>query len=500
MSSVRSISIVSLSFFIQTVSSIVFYLIVARTLPVNEVGAITLFLSFGGIFTVAFSLNLDAGFTHFISYFLGINGKNSIPRFFLTFAATIMVVSFAVIASMSHVIASVFFHSTIYTDVIILMGGYVSESIGLGYMVSILQGIQSFRLAALSNIFYSVLSMGIPVVMSIARLPIEIISAGFVAGAGISLIFSTSVVFAKRLPNMSVDKGFGSKFLAYVIPVYFGSLTSSLMGTVDRLILPALTNLSLSAVYTYSLTIATIVTAITSPFSFFLMPRISQAFGSSNLRETVVYSRASLELFYFLALPASLGATILSKPLLEVLVGGIYAAHYVVLQIMVFSYSFFSFRPILSSILLGNRRTKIYLYSGIASLGANLIISLALIPAFGIYGAVIASVSAWGVSTIPRMAAIGSLLEHSLSLIPYLKMWINALIMSVIVFFSGEIFRSGYNSLIIPALIGIISYLFMSIVNTPFSGDTRDVVNSIVGGSHPLIGRILSFLAITEGN
>ena len=126
MSSIRSISIVSLSFFIQTVSSIIFYLVVARTLPVNEVGAITLFLSFGGIFVVAFSLNLDTGFTHFISYFMGRTGKYSLPRFFLTITAIIMVISFAVVASISHVIASVFFHSSSYSAIIILMGGYVS--------------------------------------------------------------------------------------------------------------------------------------------------------------------------------------------------------------------------------------------------------------------------------------------------------------------------------------------------------------------------------------
>ena len=207
------------------------------------------------------------------------------------------------------------------------------------------------------------------------------------------------------------------------------------MVTIDRIILPALTNLSLSAVYTYSLTIATVVTAITSPFSFFLLPKISQAFASSDQSKAKEYSQASLELFYYFSLPASLGATILSRPLLEVLVGGIYTSHYVVLQILVFSYSFFSFRPILSSILLGNRKTRIYLYSGIGAFGVNLVLSLTLIPLLGIYGAVIASVSAWGVSTIPRMAAVGSLLNHRLSLIPYIRMWTNALIMAVTVFF-----------------------------------------------------------------
>ena len=100
---------------------------------------------------------------------------------------------------------------------------------------------------------------------------------------------------------------------------------------------------------------------------------------------------------------------------------------------MVFSYSFFSFRPILSSILLGNRKTRTYLYSGICALGVNLVLSLTLILKFGIYGAVTANVSAWGVGTIPRMTAVGSLLNHSLSLIPYARMRINALVMAIMV-------------------------------------------------------------------
>ena len=233
MSSIRSVSVVSLSFFLQTLSSIVFYLVIARTLPAVEVGAITLFLSFGGIFMTAFALNLDTGFAHFISYFIGKTGKYSLPRFFMAITAIITVVSFAVIASVSHEIASVFFHSSSYTNVVVLMGGYVSESIGLSYMVSILQGIQSFRLAAVSSMLYSVLSVGIPVGMSIFRLPVEIISAGFVMGAGISFIFSISFVVGRKLPNMPIEKGFNTKFFAYVIPVYFGSLTSSLMGTID---------------------------------------------------------------------------------------------------------------------------------------------------------------------------------------------------------------------------------------------------------------------------
>jgi O-antigen/teichoic acid export membrane protein len=498
MSQARTVSFVAVSYLVQTVGSVIFYLIAAKSLPVQEVGAITLFLSFGAIFIVAFSLNLDTGFTHFISYSFGKTGKYSLPRLFLEIAALMMAVSFAAIAASSHFIALIFFHSLMYSSLVILMGGYVSLSIGLGYMVSILQGRQSFRLAALSNMMYSALSMGIPIGMILFKFPVEAVSSGFVIGAGMSFILSIIFVAVERLPRASVEMGFLTRFFAYVTPVYFGALTSSLMSTVDRVILPALTNLTLSAVYTYSLTISTVVTAISFPFSFFLLPKISQAFASSDRSAERAYAQASLELFYYLALPASIGGTLLAKPLLEVLVGGIYASHFIILQIMIFSYSFFSFRPILSTILLGNRKTGVYLYSGIAALGANVFLSLALIPPFGIYGAVVASVSAWAVSTIPRMVAISRLLNHSLPLAPYIRMWINTIIMAVAVFYSANFFTSGYESLIIPVLVGILSYFILSRANSPLSLETREIFSSLAKDFHPFIGRLLEVFAVTR--
>lgn len=109
MRSIQTLSVVTFSFFIQTIIGIIFYLVIARTLPVSEVGAVSLFLSFGGIFMVAFALNIYTGFTHFISYFKGKTGKNSLPRPFLTMTLVVMVTSFLVIAALSHVIAWFFF-------------------------------------------------------------------------------------------------------------------------------------------------------------------------------------------------------------------------------------------------------------------------------------------------------------------------------------------------------------------------------------------------------
>ena len=111
MSAVRSISIVTGSYFLQTLLGVIFYIIIARTLPVMEVGAITLFLSFGAIFTVVFSLNMDAGFTHFISYIHGKTGKYAFPRAFTFLSAAMVIIAFVSIVALSSTISNVFFHS-----------------------------------------------------------------------------------------------------------------------------------------------------------------------------------------------------------------------------------------------------------------------------------------------------------------------------------------------------------------------------------------------------
>ncbi len=491
MTALGNISVVSASYFVQTVSNIVFYLVVARNLPPVEVGAITLFLSFSNIFIPLFALNLDTGFTHFISYFRIKTGKPKIPKLFIILTIIMMIISFTLISSFSYQIALVFFHSKMYTNILVLLGGFVSESIGLSFMISILQGMQSFKLAAISNILYSTLSMGTPIGMIFLRFPLELISLGFVVGAGLSLTITILFVLKNKVSSESIYKGFNKKFFIYVIPAYIGGITSSLMGTLDRVILPAFTNLTISAIYTYSITIATIVTAIASPFSFFLLPKISEAYSMKNHIGVKEYTEGSLQLFYFLALPVSLGITVLSLPILNALVGGIYAEHYMVLQIMVFSYSFFSFRPLISSILFGLKKTKIYMYSGSAALVVNLVLSITLIPLLGIYGAVISSVSAWAVSTIPRIIVLNSLLGHKVSKLPYLKIWINALIMCSAIFFFESILNSDFEGLIFLFIMGIIIYATLSIINNPFSNQVRVLINTLLDDSNPVFKKIL---------
>jgi O-antigen/teichoic acid export membrane protein len=124
----------------------------------------------------------------------------------------------------------------------------------------------------------------------------------------------------------------------------------------------------------------------------------------------------------------------------------------------------------------------------------NAFLSFTLIPSFGIYGALIATLSAWAVSTIPRMIAVGSLLNHTLYLSPFIKIWINALMMAGTVYFSGNLFRSGYLSLLIPIITGIVFYFTLSFFNKPFSSDTRFLIISVVKDSHPFITRLVEIL------
>lgn len=487
MSSAKSLSVVSVAFALQTIFSMIFYLVSARTLPVDEVGAITIFLSLGSILNVGFSLNLHTGFTHFMSYSNGKKKAISIPRFYLVISTVLMFVAFIAIYLLSHYIAIAFFHSSNYNLIVIVMGIFIIANMGFGYSVGLLQGMQLFRLAGVSNILTSTLTYGTPILLSLLKQSVTVISIGFATGISISSIISLIFVLKSRVTIHRSERSEFRTFFIYVIPIFLGMFFSTLMAMIDRVILPALSSLTVAAVYTYALTIATVVTALTYPFQFFLLPKISHYFGSSEKTKLKQHTVASLELFYFIALPASIGVTILSKPILVVLVGGIYASYYHVLQIMVFSYSFFSFRPIISSILLGMRRTKVYMYSGGAAFLANVVISLTLIPYFGIYGAVSASISAWAVSTIPRMFAVRSPFAHGISIVPFLKMWVNVTVMAAVVFLVMTGIKPALLSLLVSIVSGMAVYFAVSALNRPFSIDSRSLIRSIAPSGNVLV-------------
>ncbi len=493
MTGVKTVSLVAVSFGAQTLVSVIFYLVIARTLPVTEVGAIALFLSLEAIFFTIFSLNLDTGFIHFISYFQEKNSIESIPRKFILLSVLTIIFSLTSISAASGIIATVFFHSIEYEAVVNLLGIFVAETIGIGYLVSFLQGMQHFSLAAIANLLYSLFSMGIAIVLSLFSCSIFEISSGFVVGGAFTLLLAVIFVKAAEVDGKEPDLKLPT-FFRYVIPIYLGSLFSGLMATVDRIILPALTNLTLSAVYTYSLTIATIVTAMTSPFSFFILPKISQHFAVNPEEGIKKYGLSSLELFYYLALPVSIGGAIISKPLLSFLVGGIYAKQYQVLQIMIFSYAFFSVRPILSSMLLGVRKTGVYLWSGIGAFAANLSISILFIPHYGIYGAITASISAWAVSTLPRMIAVNRLANVHISIWPYIRIWINTGIMALAVIFLFRFVFYGNSGLFPTVVSGILIYLAISRINIPFSITTLDVFKEIVSRRNRILFVVLRLL------
>ena len=204
MLSIRSFSIASISYALQLVMSGTLYIIIARVLTVTEVGAISLFLSLESILVVVLSLNLDASFIHFISFVRARDGRNVIPTLFTKMIAATMIFSAIVIIAFRNDIASTFFHSTSYSKEVLLLGLFTSETIGVGYFTSILQGLQKFERAATINIIYAVLSTGIPILMILFGEKLYFICLGFVLGAAISILVAFMFIIWKGEPLIAI--------------------------------------------------------------------------------------------------------------------------------------------------------------------------------------------------------------------------------------------------------------------------------------------------------
>jgi O-antigen/teichoic acid export membrane protein len=133
-----------------------------------------------------------------------------------------------------------------------------------------------------------------------------------------------------------------------------------------------------------------------APLGFMLPAVLSKYYDENNMNEVKTVLRYSLKYFLLLAIPATFGLSLLSKPILTILsTPEIAAQGYLVTPFVALSALLFGVRAVIAQIIILEKKTKItgtiWIIAAILNLGLNLI----FIPHIGILGAAITTLLAF---------------------------------------------------------------------------------------------------------
>jgi len=330
---------------------------------------------------------------------------------------------------------------------------------------------------------------------------------GFMAALGIAIyLFQRDVrkklvrprnLLSKAIPPLDFnDKiSIARMLIIFSIPVVITGLAELALYDIATLIIPLYYPISYAGYFNVSSTIARLPLIISMAVATSVLPATAEAMSLKDHDLMKIYIGQSYRYVSFLVIPLCVGIIVFASPIINLLFGQQFLPGTSALQILAVGMFFFTLYTISSSISQGLGRPRLPMYALVAGTTIDLILSLLLVPSFGINGAAIATTLSALFIMATLMLTTLKLANIQLPIYEYIKILIAALIMGMFfipfphttIFLIIGIIFSPSIYLGVLALIGGLKLEDLKLLYKvadrlgPFSGVFRNLINILSG-------------------
>ena len=366
------------------------------------------------------------------------------------------------------------------------------------------QGLQNMTPSGISQILEQVGRVIIGVGLAILLLPrgIEYAAGGAAFGAAAGGVIGASYLYEKykkvkkEMWNKKIKSNpeVLSTILKIALPISMGATVGTIMSLIDSILVPqkllqaGLSSENATILYAQLTGKANVITNIPLTLSMALgtalIPIIAEKYILNRRKELESKVQLSMKMSMLIAMPCTLGLFFLAGPIMKVIFPGRYDG-ILILKYLSISVPFIKLTQTTTSIIQGIGhyiRPIVNLFIGCV-LKVILTFILVPIPEINIYGAVIASISAYVLATVLNLISLKQKLKLKLDIYKsFIKPTLAALIMIIGVLFTYTFIfnKTGSNtsSCLLAIFLGIIIYGILILILRIFSID--DIKNRIV--------------------
>jgi len=368
----------------QTALGYLFWIVLAKLLLPEQVGAFSTILNLA-LFIVGFSiLGLSGAATKLLSEY---QAKNQIKKIRTT---TFYTLKISLVANLI-LILSIFFLSPYLaqfgylSEIEIQSVGFVLFAIYLLYLSgAYIYALQKMRKLFLTNTGFALSKLVITVFL---------IFLGFnYFGAIAGIIISALIFSITRLKWVPIGKGKTDKkrIWFYAIPGLIGGIGSILINQGNILALSILSDMSAVGIFTIAFMFSTPIRVIPQTIATALFPITSQQWA---LKEKMIMNKTVTQVLkysYLFAIPIMFTFLIFAREVLILFTSHKYLEGILPIQILSIAYLFFGLSYILIGILYFTGKPNTNRNINLATGFANILLCILLIPFFGIIGAALA--------------------------------------------------------------------------------------------------------------
>lgn len=481
---------------LEALSGSLYYIALGKTQTLGVIGIVTVSISISMLFSSVLSLNFGSGFAHYISYYKGADKNlSSIIRKFLLVSSLVSLLSFITVYLLSPALAILFYHSIKLDFYLHEISFFVFLIVLNTLMQSMLQGSQRFIHMSISGSVFFAISY----IFSYT----ELILTGSVNGALIGLsyggiigisISSALLLLGQKEKELTKNKPSltSKEFLSYVIPTYIGTISGSLFGYVDKLFIAYFTDVNVTGVYLYIVTIFGVLSILSGPIINILFPKFSEFHGKGDKVTIARIFDISMKFLFLIYVPAALGGALIANRFMNIIAGPDISRYSYILSFLLLSSLIYGYRPIVTNTLQAIRETQAIMKSGIFGLALNIFLSIVLIPLLGILGGAISLSASLFLITFLRQESLKRNIPIKIISTELLKILGISLMMCIVVIAMNLILPTTVLSLIFIIVVAIFVYLIMLKIIAPLKLE-KENIRQLIGNYGGLFFQILNF-------
>jgi len=392
----------------------VFTIIVARKLGVEDYGLYAFAITFGHIFGMAALFGFPQLITRNVAREVDKTHKMlgaifTLEAAFSVLAVAAMVVTLIILGYPAHRIW-----------IVSIAGTSALLTVLLDIVAAFFRAHQRMELEAVMRITASVLNISLGVIVlllgyGVLELAVtQLVVFGFILYLGVFL-----AVRKLARPSFSIDRGDIRELLTAAWPFFLSSVCIYIYGSIAMIFLSFMKGDHLTGLYAGTINFTRIVGFLPASIVGAVLPAMAKFWHTSPDDWKAVYRR-SLKYLFIMAVPITVGLVMLSERFVPLVLGDEYAGAAPILQMVAWVIVLVFVNWGFSNALISIDREKTYLRIVILVMAFNIVANLALIPVWGAYGAVAASLLTEGLMLLAQLyilSRIGlriSLLDFSL--------------------------------------------------------------------------------------
>lgn len=230
------------------------------------------------------------------------------------------------------------------------------------------------------------IGVGVSIVLTLMNYPIETVVLGLLTGY-LFVFIIMAILIVKELGFTTKFKGLEDE-LKFAIPTIPNNVSSWVVDSSDKFVIGIFLGSAAVGCYSPGYALGSILLMFLTPFAVLLPAVLPEYFESGDTDKVNTFLTYSLKYYLLLTIPAAVGMSLLSKPLLYILTTDIIANQgYMITPLVALGAVFMGIYGIVNNIIILEKKTTILGYIWISVAILNIVFNIVAVPYLGIYGA-----------------------------------------------------------------------------------------------------------------